>query len=225
MSDEQRSSKLQTWIPIITVVVSVVSSIVASVITSRTSLQTKQLDADTQVSIDIRKYDFNREERKDKRLSENIPKLLSSNENERKTAKAIIVFFYPNEAQTVLDSVAATVGTEQRKELELDKTQIEAIKNQSYGIVIGGDTSLGSAQNEMTRARKSGYELVKVFYRQGYYRTLIVGFSTKDDADRANISVNAKIRDSSYVVNVDNWCPNAKSTNQGGVEYWDCPSK
>lgn len=223
MSDDQQSGKLITWIPIITVVVSVTASIVASVITSRASVQTKQIDSDTQILLDQSKYDFNREERRDKRLSENIPKLLSSNESERKTAKAIIVFFYPEDAKTILDAVATTVGKEQKDQLTLTPEQVNTIKDQSYGIVIGGDPSLNDARDEVNRAKRAGYELVKIFHRQSSYRTVIVGFSTKDAAERANIAVSAKIRDSSYVVNLDGWCPGATKGQDGG-EYWECPA-
>jgi len=221
MSDDQRTGKLITWVPIITVVVSVTASIVASIITSRASVQTKKIDSDTQIFIDQSKYDFNREERRDKRLSENIPKLLSSNQDERRTAKAIIVFFYPNDAQTILDAVATTVGEAQKGELKLDPGQIEAIKNQTYGIVIGGDPNLADAQDEVNRAKRAGYDLVKVYARQGSFRTVIGGFPTKDAAERANIAVSAKIRDSSYVVNLDSWC--AERTTGKDGDYWECP--
>jgi hypothetical protein len=219
---DQRINKLQIWIPVITIVVSVVSSIVASVITSRTALATQQIDSDTQIRLDQNKYDFSREERKDKRLSENIPKLLSSNESEKKTAKATIVFFYPNEAKNILDAVGATISEAQQEELKLDPKQVEAINNQAWGIVIGGDTTLTSAQGEVKRAKDNQYDLVRVYYRQNYYRPVIGGFSDRESAERANISVSAKIRGSSYVVNLNSWCPNPTKVSEGNDEYWQC---
>jgi len=220
---DQRTSKLQVWIPVITVALSVVASIVAAVLTSRSAVQGKQIDSDTQIRLDQNKYDFNREERKDKRLSENIPKLLSSNESDRKTAKALIVFFYPADAKNILDSVAAQTSEGQREELKLEPRQVEAINTQAWGIVIGGDTTPASAQGEVDRAKNKGYDLVRVYYRQNYYRTVIAGFPDRESAERANISVNAKIKDDSYVVNLNSWCPNATKAGEAGSEYWQCP--
>lgn len=222
---DQRINRLQVWIPILSVLVSVISSIVVSVITSRANLTTKQIDSDTQTRLDQNKYDFSREERKDKRLSENIPKLISSNESERKTAKAVIVYFYPDEAETILKAVAITVGGPQQQELTLNKQQVESINSQSWGIVIGGDTTLESAQTEVNRAKNNGYDLIRIYYRQKYYRTTIGNFPTREEAERANISVSAKIRDSSYVVNLNTWCPNAAKVGEGDSQYFGCPSK
>jgi len=220
---DQRTNKLQVWIPVITVVLSVASAIAAAVVTSRGALQGKQIDSDTQIRLEWNKYDFSREERKDKRLSEVIPKLLSANESDRKSAKAVIVFFYPNDAKSILDAVAAQTSEAQREELKLDPRQVEAIKTQAWGIVIGGDTTQASAQGEVDRAKSKGYDLVRVYYRQNYYRTVIAGFSDRESAERANISVTAKIRDSSYVVNLNSWCPNATKVGDGANEYWQCP--
>ena len=222
---DQRINKLQVWIPVITIVVSVVSSIIASVITSRTTLAAQQIDSDTQIRLDQNKYDFSREERKDKRLSENIPKLLSSNETEQKTAKAVIVYFYPNEAKNILDAVAATTSEAQQEELRLNAKQVEAINNQAWAIVIGGDTTLVNAQGDVKRAKDNKYDLVRVFYRQNYYRTVIGVFSDRESAERANISVSAKIRDSSYVVNLNSWCSNATKVGEGSEEYWQCSNR
>jgi SPOR domain len=219
---DQRINKLQTWIPVITIIVSVVSSIIASVLTSRTALATQQLDSDTQIRLDQNKYEFSREERKDKRLSENIPKLLSENVSEKKTAKAVIVFFYPNEAQTILDAVATTVNEEQRDALRLDAKEVAAITNQAWGIVIGGDTTLATAQAEVERAKRNKYDLVSVYYRQNYYRTVIGGFSDREAAESANIAVRAKIRDSSYVINLNSWCAGATKAGEGNNAYWQC---
>jgi len=169
--------------------------------------------------------DASREERRDKRLSENLPKLLSADENEKKTARAVIVFFYPNEAKNILDVVGSTLTEAQQEQLKLDTKQIEAINTQAWGIVIGGDTNLPSAQGEVKRAKENKYDLVRVYYRQNYYRTVIGGFSDRESAERANIAVSAKIRDSSYVINLNSWCPNATKVGEGNDEYWQCPIK
>jgi hypothetical protein len=220
---EQRIGKLQIWIPIISVLLSIISAIAASVITSRTALQTKQLDSETQIRMDQNKYDYSREERKEKLISENLPKLLGSSDNEKKAAKAIIVFFYPTDAETILKSVAGMVGQTEKQELELNEKQVEAITEQRWGIVIGGDTTLSSAQYEVyTATNKHNYKMVKVYFRQSYFRTVIEGFSTKESADRANISVGTRIRDSSYVVNLNNWCPNPTSVVEGANAYFKC---
>jgi SPOR domain len=228
-AQDQRINKLQIWIPVITVVLSVISSIIASVITFRTTIETKNIDSDTQIRLAQNQYDFSREERKEKRLSENIPKLLSSNEDEKKTAKAIIVFFYPSDAEKIFNEVAATASESQQSALRLDPKQVEAINNQSWGIVISADADLPNAQWEAQQAKDKAknqeYDLVRIFHRQNYFRTVIGAFSDKELAERANISVSAKIRDSSYVVDLNTWCPNATKGGDGNNEYWQCSSK
>lgn len=221
---DQRINKLQIWIPIISVLLSIISAIVASVITHRTTLATKQIDSETQISLDEHKYDYNREERRQKWIAENAPKLLSSVETDRKVAKALILFFYPSDAERILNDLAATVGPAVKKDLELNPAQSNEINSQRWGIVVGGDATLDAALSEVRNAKSYNYRLVNVYLRQKYYRTVIEGYPDKASADRVNIAVAARIRDSSYVVNLNNWCPNATKSGAGNNEYFECKS-
>src|SRR6266849_7390276 len=52
---DQRISKLQVWIPVITIVLSVVSSIIVSVMTSRTTIEAARIQANTQIQLETKR--------------------------------------------------------------------------------------------------------------------------------------------------------------------------
>jgi hypothetical protein len=82
-----------------------------------------------------------------------------------------------------------------------------------------GNRSLGQngAQYEANTARKLGYS--PVIYQKGELFAMTIGpFPSKTEADNANIAVRSNIRESAFVVNTGNWCP--QPMEQEG--YWQC---
>ena len=64
----------------------------------------------------------------------------------------------------------------------LEKAEFtEPAANASWGVVIGADTSLEGANNEIQIDKGYGFENIKIYFRQNYYRSVIL-FSSKGDA-------------------------------------------
>lgn len=80
---------------------------------------------------------------------------------------------------------------------------------EQWGVVFGGDRDIGQAQYEVTRAKKNrpSYSSAALFYRSGWYRSVIL-FPRKKEAQAALSNIHNQLRKGSYVINVDDWCPN-----------------
>ncbi|HAY22692.1 MAG TPA: hypothetical protein DCY27_11110 [Desulfobacterales bacterium] len=111
---------------------------------------------------------------------------------------------------------------QKRAELALAKVQqSEPLKTGTAGIVIGADKTLDEARHEVKRAKIQGFGDVAIYRRQGMYRT-VLRFPSREEAEKALPKIREIVRDSSYLVILDKWCPNAKETENGLV--FECPS-
>lgn len=87
----------------------------------------------------------------------------------------------------------------------------------TWAVVFGADRSLAEAQAEVNRlARQTAFKTAQILLRSGSYRT-VVQFDSRNAAEDALGQMRA-IRSSSYVVDMNRWCPN--SSQQKG--YLDC---
>jgi hypothetical protein len=88
----------------------------------------------------------------------------------------------------------------------------------TWGIVISADKELvPDAQDEVKRAQNLGYQNIKVYERQRWLRA-VVEFSNFAEAQAALPRLRS-LRSSSYLVNMDKWCP---SRNAQGNGVWQC---
>lgn len=95
--------------------------------------------------------------------------------------------------------------------------QLSANPADTWGVVFGGDTSLDSAQHEVTKTAESmGIGAGEIFRRAGSYRSVKVYVSRTEAED--GLSKARAVRPSSYVVNMTTWCPT--STKKSG--YYEC---
>ena len=101
--------------------------------------------------------------------------------------------------------------------VKLPNTNAANIEESStWGIIFGGDKSLKEAQYEITQAGKKGLPAGRIFLRAGSYRSVIIVGNRAEAEDL--LGKVKKYRDSSYVVNMEKWCPNTVS--QG--THFDC---
>ena len=90
----------------------------------------------------------------------------------------------------------------------------------TWGVVYGGDPTLGSARHEVeVVARRLGLSNASVYLRQGSYRSV----ATTTDRLEANrlLERAKKRREDAYVVNMEKWCPDA--VEKSG--YQECSGK
>ncbi len=90
----------------------------------------------------------------------------------------------------------------------------------SWAIVISGDRRLGEAEFEAVRARKLGYDSVMLFNRENWIRT-VIPFSDKESAQTALQGVRTRVRETAYLVNLDDWCSAPRRNSRTGV--YECP--
>jgi hypothetical protein len=89
----------------------------------------------------------------------------------------------------------------------------------SWGIVISGDKKLDpDAKNEVATAKNPGYQNVKIYYREDWYRT-VVDFSSFTEAQAALPRLRAiPNHGSAYLVNMAKWCPVRKDAGNGTLQ-------
>jgi hypothetical protein len=87
----------------------------------------------------------------------------------------------------------------------------------TWGVVFGGDTTLESAQHEVTKtAERMGIGPGEIFRRSGSFRSVRVYVSRSEAEDAAGKA--RAVRPSSYVVNMNTWCP----TSIQKTGYFEC---
>jgi len=160
------------------------------------------------VSLEQRRFEAEQRMRRDEIIREYVPMLLSSEETERRIALAVLFVLYPNDAPDILAKVSEAIGEEQSQEFMAMMEQAESIAERTgdWGIVIGSDTTLEAALDEVRTAQEYGYEAV-VYYRGGWFATVVGPFPSQEVAESVNIVIRSEIRDSAFVINFNSWCP------------------
>ena len=100
----------------------------------------------------------------------------------------------------------------------LQQAQVARRDTGSFAIVIGSDASLDAAQDEVRAAQSKNYTPVQVYLRGRWYATVIGNFDTAEQAQATLIGVRTRLRDSSFVVNVNEWC----GTQKPDAGYVEC---
>ena len=207
-----------------------VSTFVGSVVLGAVALMFNSNYNDRQA--DERKALFNFEQQKfiaDERdrqrkiVFELSPKILSEKQEERLAGQALLSHFFPGDAPHILgDLTQANVeGSSQQMSPQLSEQYKQAIKKANdraqaagtWGIVVGHDDSLASAQDELKRAERLGFTgaIYKKGGRLGFITVALAhvgedAFNSETDAQAANYTIRGQIRDSAYTVGLKNWC-------------------
>lgn len=135
------------------------------------------------------------------------------------------------ELETIKTSLNSSLQTTQAAEKDLQtvrqvqETVLQAARPDaltttgSWGVVVSGDRKLDEAQFEVNKAKAQGYMAVSIYDRARSLRT-VIEFPSNDDARNALPNIRAKVRNSAYAVNLDEWCPNRQAT---GENLYRCP--
>ena len=84
------------------------------------------------------------------------------------------------------------------------------------------DEDLVGAKYEIKKAKKV-FQNVRLFYRQGLYKSVIV-FDNKETAEIQLPKVQNRIRESSHLETLSDWCPRVapEMNKENNVEYFVC---
>jgi hypothetical protein len=79
------------------------------------------------------------------------------------------------------------------------------------GVLLGSDTSLQAAQDEITRASKKGIPKAKLYFRNGYYVSIAV-VGNKETAQKS-LTIAKTFRPDARIVKMDTWCRKPQPQN------------
>ncbi len=89
--------------------------------------------------------------------------------------------------------------------------------NSQWIILVGSDTTLESAEHEVTQATKKGLANVKLFKKRGVFRTALV-YPNRQEAADALADAKAGTRSDAYMVSLEKWCPNQSDATSDVVD-------
>jgi hypothetical protein len=99
----------------------------------------------------------------------------------------------------------------------LDKIRPEGEREGGRWIIVSGaDKKLEEARFEQERLLGKGYEDVRILLRERWYRTVIV-FPNRESAENELPGLKRTFRESAFMVNADEWCPDPQPTDERGV--------
>lgn len=102
----------------------------------------------------------------------------------------------------------------------VENAQKAVNENSSWGVVLAGDSTLKSAQDEVAILnRKYGVSNAVIYFRQGSYRSIAI-VNSRSDAEFV-LAIAKKRRADAYIVPMATWCKN--SVQKDG--YLDCTGK
>jgi len=90
-----------------------------------------------------------------------------------------------------------------------------------WAIVAGADKEKEAAMYELRKLRDMGYERVQLWKKEDWYRTLIP-FRNRSAAEQQLNKLKREFRNSAYIANLDEWCPNPKEVEEG---VFECPGR
>ena len=92
-----------------------------------------------------------------------------------------------------------------------------------WGIVFGGDKNIKEARREIERAAKLSYQNPTLFYKSGWYRSVIL-YNSEDKAQKSLSAIHKNLRRGSYLVNIKQWCPYGifSSRQDQNIKYYQC---
>jgi len=125
-------------------------------------------------------------------------------------------------AASVIDTYSGVKLTDDARSELVESRALPMPRSATAGpwvVVMGADKTLESAQDELNRARQAGYPAARILLREGWYRT-VVPFAEKSDAVQA-LDVISRLRNGSYVRQLDQWCSRLIPSEEGEFENCD----
>jgi hypothetical protein len=87
--------------------------------------------------------------------------------------------------------------------------------------VVGADSTLKAAQDEVKRAESNGFKNAKILLRGKQYRT-VIAFATEKEADEKLPQISKQIREGSYARDLNSWCATLEPIESEGGKFEKC---
>jgi hypothetical protein len=167
-----------------------------------------------EVALAQRKFEDEQMTRREKIIIENVPKLLSSNDSDRRIGLAVIFTLYPNQAKDILSAVSQSEDKNSNPKLT------EAIKKATdldrevgeWIIVVSSDETIEIAKSVAQEARNQGYSPTIYQKKKDLYATTIGPYPNQVEAEsaaiavRSSLSVKSMQRADAFVRKLKSWC-------------------
>jgi hypothetical protein len=90
-------------------------------------------------------------------------------------------------------------------------------------VVVGADATVGEAQFELAKVKKSGFDSSRILLRNNLYRT-VVPFNDRETAEDGIDKIGAAVKRQVFMVDSRQWCPQvAEASKSGGsAPYISC---
>jgi hypothetical protein len=228
---EAKASHPKAWVTWLTVGVPLVSAIVVAAIAQYTQLTIAHLAGETQrstIEVEQGKLRDRQDERLQKFIADNLPKLLDRDEHQQRVGRALFLAAYPSDAEGILSRVREAqeaVGTS--SQTLQDSLQIATVVRRTMGtwvVVVSGDRDVMDAKRWADALARTTFAPATVYRRDGMYRVTVGSYESRDQAELAVISVRRLTRPDAYVVALGTWCPAQTSSSADGISITECKS-
>lgn len=179
-----------------------------------------------EVALEQRKFEEEQKIRQDKIIIENVPKLLSSNDSDRRIGLAVIFTLYPNQAKDILSTISQSEDKNSNSQLAKDIEKAKALNDEvgEWIIVVSSDETIDIAKSVAQETRNQGYSPTTIYHNKNWYATTVGPYPNQVEAEsasiavRSNLSVKSVQRADAFVRKLKSWCHAPKDA--GG--YKEC---
>jgi len=91
-----------------------------------------------------------------------------------------------------------------------------------WAVVAGADRDVDAALFEVNKLKEQGYQIVQLWLRDGWYRTVIV-FENREAAENNLRKLKQVFRESAFITNLNEWCPEPIEIEDGLI--FECSSR
>jgi len=110
---------------------------------------------------------------------------------------------------------ATVTATIQSNAPLVERAQATTTSLSTWGVVFGSDKTIPEARDEIRRARANGLPEGTIYFRNGYYASIIITESRNTAAEY--LAITRAFRGDSYIARIESWCRNPKS-REGYIE-------
>jgi len=215
------------WVTPLTILVPVISAIAVATITYQTSLKIAELDRgakDAAVAVEQGKLREEQDTRYQQFMIQQVPKLLSKDEVERRVAGKLIVLFYAKEAKDSLQDLMPASNTSETSQL-IAQAAKAVQQNGAWAISIATDRTIDLPNTWVANAVRLGFTPASIYFHDGWYQTTVGSYSSRQEAEVAAVAVRPKTRPDAYVVSLGHLCPSSTTIQIGDTKVFQCAEK
>ncbi|MEO8418661.1 MAG: hypothetical protein ABI475_08055 [Methylophilaceae bacterium] len=88
----------------------------------------------------------------------------------------------------------------------VERAQSSVISNGGWAVIFGSDVSLVAAKDEIARAAKRGIPNASIYFRNGYYASIVIAESRS--AATEYLGIVKSFRQDAYISPIATWCRN-----------------